>query len=413
MEKNGVWAVFLTVLFVADVANASLFYRKLAEEAPKNNSSSTPVPPSPSPISAGNNLDPKATVHNKSNDQDPKKVPVPDNNSTKLDPSRSNTTDSATPAPQHQSDNTKGSSKTDPAVPPHQNLTDNQNGNNEKGSSKAPPQAKRDNGSSKTDSVSQPAQQKKGSSNKDSETPPPSNTRDDGISTKKNDDKMKPQMDSLQNCSGMPNRCRDEKNLVACIQTPQSGSTVRMVLIQNEGDTPLKVNIVVPAIKKYLELEIPKHHTERVNTSLVGDKSNKLIINAGHGDCVLHINALVSEGNYFLRLPSYEKLVTPINGAYFLIFTVVVFGGTWACCKFGKRRRQEGVPYQELEMGLPDSFLANDLETAEGWDQGWDDDWNEENAVKSLGGQHARNISANGLSSRSSNRDGWENDWDD
>lgn len=265
MDKNGVLAVFLIVLFVTDFVDASLFYRKLVDEAPKNDSASTPVPPSPSRVSAGDNLDPKATVDNKSNDKESKKAPVTDSNSTKLDPSRSNTTDSANPASQHRSDSTKGSTKTDPATPPPQNLTDNQNGNNEKGSGEAPPQNKTDNGSSKTDPVSQPAQDKKGSSSKDSETPPPSNTGNDGKNTKKNDDKVKPQVDSLENCSGMPNRCRDEKTLVACILTPQqSGSAVRTVLIQNEGDTPLKVNIVVPATKTYLELDIPKHQTGRV-----------------------------------------------------------------------------------------------------------------------------------------------------
>lgn len=62
-------------------------------------------------------------------------------------------------------------------------------------------------------------------------------------------------------------------------------------------------------------------------------------------------------------------------------------------------------------MALPESSSAVNLETAEGWDQGWDDDWDEENAVKSPGGRHIGNISANGLTARS-NKDGWENDWD-
>lgn len=121
----------------------------------------------------------------------------------------------------------------------------------------------------------------------------------------------------------------------------------------------------------------------------------------------------MSQGNFVLHLPSYDQLITPINGAYFLILTVIMFGGAWACCMFRKRRQQGGIPYQELEMGVPVSGLANNVETAEGWDQGWDDDWDEENAVKSPAARRAGSISANGLTSRSPNKEGWENDWDD
>lgn len=151
----------------------------------------------------------------------------------------------------------------------------------------------------------------------------------------------------------------------------------------------------------------------QINISSAISENIELVLNAGNGVCVLHLNPLLSEGNFFLNLPSYEKLVTPINGAYFLIVTVVIFGGSWACCMFRKRRRHDGIAYQELEMGLPESMAATEIESAEGWDQGWDDDWDENNAVKSPAGRHVANISANGLTARSSNRDGWENDWDD
>lgn len=141
-------------------------------------------------------------------------------------------------------------------------------------------------------------------------------------------------------------------------------------------------------------------------------KSNKIVLKAGNGECVLQMG---SEGNFFLRFPSYEKVVTPINGAYFLIVTVLIFGGTWACCLVRKRKQRSGggVPYQELEMALPESASATDVVTAEGWDQGWDDDWDGDNAVKSPGGHLVGSISANGLTARSSNKDGWEHNWDD
>lgn len=147
-------------------------------------------------------------------------------------------------------------------------------------------------------------------------------------------------------------------------------------------------------------------------TRIRSESSQQLTLDAGKGDCVLHMVTPIPEGSFFLRLPSYDKLLTPVNGAYFLIFTVLVFGGTWACCMFRKKRPEE-VPYQELEMALPESVSATNVESAEGWDQGWDDDWDDNVAVISPAVRHARSISANGLTSRSSNKDGWENDWDD
>ena len=145
-----------------------------------------------------------------------------------------------------------------------------------------------------------------------------------------------------------------------------------------------------------------------------GKGAANIVLSSGPNKCVLHLTSAVSEANYYLHFPSYDKLVTPVNGAYLLIFTVLIFGGMWTCIKFSRRRRQGGgIPYQELEMGLPESVSAADVETAEGWDQGWDDDWDEDNAVKSPGGRHVGSISANGLTSRSPNKDGWEDNWDD
>ena len=126
---------------------------------------------------------------------------------------------------------------------------------------------------------------------------------------------------------------------------------------------------------------------------------------------MLHMVSNIPDENFILRLPSYDKILTPVNGAYFLILMVLVFGGTWACCACRKKHRNE-VPYQELEMALPESASATNVESAEGWDQDWDDDWDVNVAVKSPAAL-AGSISANGLTSRSSNKDGWENNWDD
>ncbi|KAJ1384219.1 hypothetical protein SESBI_42722 [Sesbania bispinosa] len=150
----------------------------------------------------------------------------------------------------------------------------------------------------------------------------------------------------------------------------------------------------------------------QINITRPSSESTQLTLNAGKGDCVLHMVTHVPKGSFFLRLPSYDKILTPVNGAYFLIFNVLVFGGIWACCVFRKKRHDE-VPYQELEMALPESVSATNVESAEGWDQGWDDDWDDDVAVKSPAVRHAGSISANGLTARSSNKDGWENNWDD
>ncbi|WZY70280.1 LOW QUALITY PROTEIN: hypothetical protein YC2023_002520 [Brassica napus] len=127
--------------------------------------------------------------------------------------------------------------------------------------------------------------------------------------------------------------------------------------------------------------------------------ATKIIVEAGKGECVLHIYS--SEESTLLlmmHLPSYEKLVTPINGSSFLIVSVIIFGGAWGFCLFRKNGRAgNGVPYpRELSGGSgleSESVVVHDVETTD-WDEGWDDDWDDKNAVKSPGG------AANGLTAR-------------
>lgn len=249
----------------------------------------------------------------------------------------------------------------------------------------------------------------KGSGKKDSDTGPPS---DPNVETGREEKK-----DSHEKCIALDRTCEAEPNMTACIKEFQPGSKELVVLVQNGGGNILKVNFTVESAIKELQkpkipsVEIPKNQSERISVSLTYDKSYKIILHTGTGECVLPVTP-PGEGNSIFILPSYDKLLTPVNGAYFLILTVLVFGGTWACCKFRKKSPHGGVPYQELEMGLPEeSVSAINVETAEGWDEGWDDDWDGDNAVKSPGGRHVGSISANGLTSRSSNKDGWENDW--
>ncbi|KAE8099015.1 hypothetical protein FH972_017032 [Carpinus fangiana] len=215
-----------------------------------------------------------------------------------------------------------------------------------------------------------------------------------------------PKTVSTENCDGALDSCV-KGTMTACIKGVQSaGSKKLVILVENVGEITLKANLTIESQSGNPQLKVPKNLTEKISISLSNDQSSIIILNAGNSECVLHWDLKES----FVRLPTYDKLVTPVNGAYFLILTVLVFGGTWACCKFRKKRHHDGVPYQELEMGLPESVTATNVETAQGWDQGWDEDWDEDNAVKSPG-RLVGSISANGLTSRSSNREGWEDDW--
>ncbi|KAK2981838.1 hypothetical protein RJ640_010355, partial [Escallonia rubra] len=193
-----------------------------------------------------------------------------------------------------------------------------------------------------------------------------------------------------------------------------SKSSEEYLLVKNEGEVTINVSLTaLGSVGNFSQpFEISNHQSKEINISTV-EKSAKIVLNAGNGEeCVLHMGTPKSEGNFFRQVTFYSKQVTPIYGAYLLFVVVLIFTGTWACCKLRKRRLQGGVPYKELEMGLPESASAVDQDVAEGWDEHWDDDWDEENAVKSPGGHHVGSISANGLISRSSKRDGWE-DWDD
>lgn len=226
---------------------------------------------------------------------------------------------------------------------------------------------------------------------------------------KKKEEKSDPGTVTDESCDGLKPSCTITNDLVACIKS-SNGSQV-VVLIQNKGESNITINISVQNTHK--ELEIPKKRSKLISKTFTNGKNADIGLSRGKDVCPLHLPTPASEEASFLRFPSYEKLVTPVNGAYFLILTALVFGGTWTSIKFCRRRRQGGIPYQELEMALPESVSAADLETAEGWDQGWDDDWDDDNAVKSPGPRLVGSISANGLTSRTPNKDGWEDSWDD
>ncbi|XVF37408.1 hypothetical protein REPUB_Repub20aG0005200 [Reevesia pubescens] len=384
----------LLFLIVADVSNASSFWKRryLADESPSKNDTAAATPPSSSSRSPLSGSGAKKSA--------PK--------SDKLDPNSSNKTDSVTPPPDEKKD-PKPLDKPEKVSPTPQKEIDSGKKSSLISNSKNDNKTMEDN-EGKTKKIDS------GKNLNSTETDKAADTKEDQIENKKktNGDESDSKSRIVETCDGVANSCKDGSSLTACIKGFGTGSKELVVLVHNSGEKTLKVNLAGPSGESLSKgLKVSKHGTERINISLTVSKPSKLVLTAGDGDCVLPLNPLVSEGNFFLNLPSYDKLVTPVNGAYFLIVTVAIFGGSWACCMFRKRRRHDGIPYQELEMGLPESMAAAEVETAEGWDQVWDDDWDEDKAVKSPVGHHVANISANGLTARSSNRDGWENDWDD
>ncbi|XP_014498320.1 uncharacterized protein LOC106759587 [Vigna radiata var. radiata] len=212
---------------------------------------------------------------------------------------------------------------------------------------------------------------------------------------------------TTETCEGL-NKCTDGGDLLACVL--KTDPKYLVVLLQNKGDGIINVKLRNDFENIPGDIEVDKNKTEKINITRSSSESTQLTLYAGKEDCVLHL-LHKPENNFFLRLPSYDKVLTPVNGAYFLILMVLMIGATWVCCAFRKKRQNE-IPYQELEMALPESAAAAHMESAEGWDQDWDDDWDDNVAVKSPAAL-AASISANGLTSRSSNKDGWETNWDD
>ncbi|XP_054780833.1 uncharacterized protein LOC129288340 [Prosopis cineraria] len=315
------------------------------------------------------------------------------------DPSSTHTTDRIHDSPLPTSD------------PRHEKL-----GNNNKTDPPSPGAAPKVNPSSPNNSISPvppPLQtdNAKASGNSTSATPPPvtgSNDQKSDAEGMKSDGQTFSQLNTSANCDRSSAKCRDQGDIVACISEIESKYVV--IIVQNGGDSTVKVKLLMES--SIADIEVSEHRNKKINVSVTSSEITKLTLNAGKGECVLHLGTPVPEEGIFFRLPSYEKVLTPINGAYFLIVAVLIFGGTWACCKF-RKKQHDGVPYQELEMALPESVSATNVEIAEGWDQDWDDNWDEDVAVKSPGRPHAGSISANGLTARSSNKDGWENNWDD
>ncbi|XP_065871565.1 uncharacterized protein [Euphorbia lathyris] len=204
--------------------------------------------------------------------------------------------------------------------------------------------------------------------------------------------------------------CRDRKSMSACLNTSSSNSFKDLfLLIRNDGEEPLKANVAIVDIDVQLpEILLSKHQAKKIKILANIDGSPSIILNAGNGKCIIPVGSPeldnASYGHYIAYL-------SPIYGAYFLLFTVLIAGGVWACCKFGKNEEQ--IRYQELEMEQPTARSVNDEEMEAGWNQGWGNNWEEEVKSRNEHGTETENVSAaNGHISKASDPDGWENDWE-
>ncbi|XP_024013797.1 uncharacterized protein LOC18020907 isoform X2 [Eutrema salsugineum] len=385
MDRSLVLSLLLLILFVSNASSLEKSRELVDEEAPKDNSNSTtkqsPLP-SLKPIG-----DEKSNVSSST-------PPLPTTNSTNLNPKEADPV--SPPPPQLQPESVKNVTTvlntTETISPPPANQTDSQEDNGKLPAKMAPPPKGLESGKNGTEP--------------DTGNPPPA---------KVNEAKGSSEPASAETCEGKSKICTTGNSLVACTLSIEKDSSKWLILVQNDGEETLKAKIVLP-VNPLRELTLAKHQSQRVNISINKD-TNKIILDAGKGECVLHMDPS-EESSLSIHLPSYEKLVTPINGAYFMIVSVVIFGGAWAFCLCRKNRRAgSGVPYRELELsggsGLESESVVHDVETAD-WDEGWDDDWDENNAVKSPGGAaNSVSISANGLTARAPSRDGWDHDWDD
>ncbi|KAK8548226.1 hypothetical protein V6N13_054969 [Hibiscus sabdariffa] len=396
MDRNAITASILLFLMVSGVSNVSSssfsMIRHLADKSPSKNdtiATAATLPPNPLTGSDDQKLDPK-----------------PDN-STKLDPNLSNKTDSLTPYPVDKNnpkpldkpEKVNPSTKKELASGNNSNLTSN------------PKNDKTVEGNEKKKNVDS------GKNPISTNTEKEGYTKEDKEMKKTNADENDSKPVIAETCDGIVSRCEDQSSLIACIEDFGTGSNgnVIVVLVHNRGKKILNVNLAGPYGASFPKiLGVPRHGTQKINVSLTFSEPGAMVLTAGNGDCILPLDPYVSKIYFFSKLPSYTKLLTPVNGAYFLIVAVVISAGSWACCVFSKsRRHDDGMPYQELEMGMPESMAATNVETAEGWDQVWDDDWDEDKAVRSPVGGNVGSISANGLTTGSSNRDGWESDWSD
>ncbi|KAI5018966.1 hypothetical protein ZWY2020_043854 [Hordeum vulgare] len=266
------------------------------------------------------------------------------------------------------------------------------------------------------------------SKNERSESPPPGipkstgGTGHEGGGSSGNKKPADESKEGAEKCEDPADTCLIKGELFACLQVSKTASIGQFFIVQNTGQKKVTVDVKATSdisIKQTL-VPLSKGESKRVSIIYNGPNGGEVTLNVGTEHCVLHTRQPVYDWQQqFQQLTAYATTVKPIYGAYFGVFTLVLVGAVFACCKFAGTKRDGGVPYQQLEMGsrAPDSSgVNNTTSTGDGWEDGWDDDWDDDEApAKPSEKGSAGSISANGLSLRSptNSKDGWDVDWDD
>ncbi|XP_021723271.1 chromatin assembly factor 1 subunit A-B-like [Chenopodium quinoa] len=385
MGKNVILTTILVILVVADVSNAAFLrnFRRLAATPPIEDPNK-PGTPIPSPVVPGSH---SSSVDGEEKSKEKKQIGPPPATTAGKDASKDKQM-------------TNDTHKT-PVTPPigakeHNNTSKEAVKDKEKEEEKKEEEKEKAE-EKEEDKKEKEEEQKEKGEEKNKEEP-----------KEKAESKPAAPVGSSESCDEIGRRCQDLKSMTACVKSFDSDSKALVLLIQNKGDISLKVDVsAMSSGSKQKVITVPKLKSKQMEMSLADGGINEITLNAGYGNCVLHVGTPASQGNYFQLLPSYSKFMTPTYGAYLVLVITLIAGGVLGCCWFCKRKAQRDIPYQELELSMPESAVA--AETVEGWDEVWDDDWDEENAVRSPGGHR---ISANGLTARNSKKDDWE-DWDD
>ncbi|KAH6808996.1 hypothetical protein C2S51_026779 [Perilla frutescens var. frutescens] len=208
-------------------------------------------------------------------------------------------------------------------------------------------------------------------------------------------------------CDNVPNTCRIENcSVTACVPSVGNGSEDSYLVVVNGGESSLHLNIVVRPANKALDgLLLSGHQVKKVNLPSNMSEDSSILLKVGNGECTIHFGALIPQGFF------YSSYMTSINATYLLFAVALFMGGSWACCKLVKKRRQHhdgGTPYEELQMEQQVSDSTFVVGKHEGWDQSWDGEWDDDEE------KGARKVSENiGGSLKYVDTAQWGNDWDD
>ncbi|RLN29512.1 uncharacterized protein C2845_PM05G34430 [Panicum miliaceum] len=249
------------------------------------------------------------------------------------------------------------------------------------------------------------------------------NPDDTGSQVKEEMNKMK---EVMEKCDAS-HKCSSGKEFSACLVSDNASVGSFVITVQNEGQNEINVTVKEPSNRDIDKkpLHLANGTFGQMNIKYSSPDGWNITLDGGNEECSIHIGQSVKRQSVsdlqqqFQMFAAYATRLNPIYGAYIFVFTVVLVGIVYACCKFAKRRGNDGVPYQQLEMGAQASNSAvvdNTTSTTDGWEDGWDDDWDDEEApARPSDKKPTSSVSANGLSLRSqtNSKDGWDVDWDD